>query len=76
MTEKATVHYTEVVGFPRETAEGFDASVRVGDRAFVVPVDHTSPYVSNGTWATTTPVVSFDPATGVFETANTIYVPN
>lgn len=64
MNEKKVVYYSRL------------DYIQVGESADVVPVDHTSPLVSNGRVAWTTTVESYDPATGVFETRNTIYKPN
>lgn len=49
----------------------------VGCPAVVLPFDHPGEYVSNRTWAKTTPVESIDwrSAGPVLETLNTIYVP-
>lgn len=66
MTQKAKVHYTEVQ-FTHEKV--------TGGLAFVIPVDHTNPYVTNGQIATTSTIVKWDEETGTFETLNTIYVP-
>ena len=57
---KATVHYREA------------NNVVVGQSANVLPLDHTSPLVSNGRWARTSTVQRVDGDT--FETLNTIYV--
>jgi hypothetical protein len=46
---------------------------RVGDRAFVWPIDH--PEIPVGTYGKTTVVQMFNPLTGVAETANTRYEP-
>jgi hypothetical protein len=46
---------------------------KVGDRAFVWPIDH--PDIPVGTYGKTTVVRNFDPQTGVAETANTRYEP-
>lgn len=45
----------------------------VGSRALVWPIDH--PAIPVGSHARTTTVQSFDPRTGVAETANTRYEP-
>lgn len=54
-------------------------AVAHGDRAFLLPVDHPNHLpdhsVSNTKPVTTSKVVSWDKATGVIETANTIYTP-
>lgn len=54
-------------------------NLAVGRHAYVLPVDHPSPYVSNQTWAKTSEVLAIRPggpnALGpTFETLNTIYV--
>lgn len=49
-------------------------SICVGSSAFVCPLDHTSEMVSNTTVARTSRVLSYDAATGTFETENSIYV--
>ena len=46
-----------------------------GTSAWVYPVDHTSPMVSNKQIARTSRVLSYDRHTGVFETMNSIYKP-
>ncbi len=46
---------------------------KVGDPAFVWPIDH--PEIPVGKYGKTTTVHSFDPLTGVAETANTRYEP-
>ena len=51
--------------------------IRVGERADVVPVDHPDTFnVTNGEWASTSKVLSYDANTGEFETLNTRYVPD
>ena len=62
---KATVHY-------RPTAWDI---IKVGASATVFPTDHTSPWVSNEKVCFTSAVQSYDSATGVFETMNSIYKP-
>lgn len=47
----------------------------VGGRGFVFPINHPSELVSNTSWIQTSPVLSYDRLTGVFETENTIYKP-
>lgn len=70
MSNKKVVKYTSVV-FPYAPT-----SDPVGYPAVVVPVDHPDTVnVSNGIEATTTDVVAYDEATGIFETKNTVYVP-
>lgn len=49
--------------------------IRVGEQAKVFPTDHTSPLVSNETWAMTSTVKAYDPDTGVFVTLNSCYIP-
>ena len=49
--------------------------ITVGKCAYVYPVDHTSPLVSNQTLAKTSTVLYYDAATGVFETLNSVYQP-
>ena len=66
MENKKVVHY--------ERASVF-TPVKIGERAVVVPVDHTSHFVRNGEAAITSRVVAIDETTGTFETANSIYVP-
>lgn len=62
ITIKKVVHYNKL------------RDCNVGCRACVWPIDH--PAVLAGAYATTSPVQSFDPLTGVAETANTRYVPS
>jgi hypothetical protein len=59
--KKKVVHYHEL------------QDCKVGRRAFVLPIDH--PAIPVGTYGKTTIVQSFDPLTGVAETANTRYEP-
>ena len=67
MNKKPVVRYTSV-SFQREGG--------VGGIAFVYPIDHPdTKLVSNTTIAITSRVVSYDEATEVFETLNTVYVP-
>lgn len=49
--------------------------INVGQPAFVYPADHTSPLVSNTTWARTSDVRAYDAKTGVFVTLNSCYIP-
>jgi hypothetical protein len=50
--------------------------IQVGYSAFVTPIDHPdSEHVSNHRTAQTSRVVSYDEATGEFETTNTLYKP-
>lgn len=59
---KRVVHYT---GKPT-ILDGF---------AYLMPLDHTSPDVSNTGLARTSTIVHHDEATGRIETLNSIYVP-
>jgi len=52
-----------------------DNYIKLGERAVVFPIDHTSRLVSNNKFVLTSPVVGFDPINGGFETINTIYRP-
>jgi len=64
--DKPVVHFKEI-----------GASIAIGSRAFVIPIDHPSDLVSNTTWVLTTPVQSFvSDGKGIvsFETLNTRYV--
>ena len=61
--EKATVQYACLHTVPE-----------VGHHVVLVPVDHTSPFVSNYRPATTSKVVRVG-ENGEFETMNTIYKP-
>lgn len=48
----------------------------IGESCMVVPADHPDTInVTNGELAYTSRVVSYDEATGLFETQNTVYVP-
>lgn len=67
MSEKAHVKYS--------TVQFLNGENPIGGRAYVVPVDHTSPYVTNGKTAITSRIVDYDETTGIFETLNTIYIP-
>lgn len=49
-----------------------DADIVVGTRASVVAVDH--PRLGFGV-VSTSKVLTYDPETGVFETLNTVYIP-
>lgn len=60
---KPTVRYRTVL-----------SEIVIGGRVLVVTIDHPSSLVSNGHPVFTTPVVSYDPATGAFETKNTKYI--
>lgn len=48
--------------------------IAVGGCACIIPIDHYSEYVSNGRYATTSTILSYDSNTGEFETMNTRYV--
>jgi len=61
---KPVVLYNRSAGF---------VGVKVGERASIYPLNHTSDRVSNHQIATTSPIINED--NGVFETLNTIYVP-
>lgn len=47
----------------------------VGKRYQLYPTDHTSPFVSNSRWCSTSPVVAIDTDTGKIETVYSIYMP-
>ena len=47
----------------------------IGKSAYVNPIDHPSPWVSNTTVIMTTAVISHNKETGEFETENTRYIP-
>lgn len=47
----------------------------VGGSAYIIPVNHPGPFVSNKDIAVTSEVMSYDEVTGEFETRNTIYKP-
>jgi hypothetical protein len=64
MSSKPVVRYETLV------------TCEVGHCAYVYPVDHPSELVSNTELVMTSAVVSFDPATGEFETRNSCYVPS
>lgn len=51
-------------------------SIAVGVCAFIYPVQHHDTTVSCMSYASTSVVERYDPATGIFETANTIYYPD
>lgn len=65
---KKTVHYDKKMGV--QMVQYLD-----GQSALLYPIDHPDTRVSNTTSAITSKVVSYDEATGVLETQNTIYVP-
>ena len=64
MRAKPVVHYT-----PDK-----NQYIKVGNPAFVFPIDHQSDFVSNKTVATTSKVIKMEEG-GKFETENTLYVP-
>lgn len=64
--DKQRVHYDK----GRGTTE-----IVVGESCTLYPLDHPSPYVSNTTYAYTSPVVAYDSATGEIETQNMVYIP-
>ena len=64
MSEKKVVFYSEV------------GPIDIGYGTLVVPLNHTGAEAVNGLVNRTTVVEKHDPATGVFETKNTIYKPN
>lgn len=47
--------------------------IKVGESAYVFPLNHPSSLVSNTKLIQTSRVISFDENTGNFETVNTIY---
>lgn len=52
-----------------------DVHIYVGASAVVFPIDHPGPLVSNTKYIQTSTVISYNRATGEFETLNTIYKP-
>jgi hypothetical protein len=54
--------------------DGSANSIRVGKSVTLFPINHTSPYVSNEVFAFTSDVV-VDHGGGVFETQNSLYLP-
>lgn len=65
---KKTVHYDDTQDY---------CIYGMGAAAFVMTVDHPDIHrVSNTTLVRTTAVQSYDAATGIFETLNTIYRPS
>jgi hypothetical protein len=48
--------------------------IKVGNSAFIFPIDHQSEFVSNMCIATTSKVIKMEEG-GRFETENTLYVP-
>jgi hypothetical protein len=62
--DKAVVHYTP----------SSDDVIVYGQSAWVYPVDHTSPLVSNTKIVRTSPVVAIGHS-GQFETLNSVYKP-
>ena len=61
--EKPVVKYKPIPNCP----------IVVGYKASVVVSDHPAAYLNAEEWVSTSTVVSYDEATGVFETMNTIY---
>lgn len=59
--QKKKVRYTKVYG-----------EIRIGEPAYILPVDHPSPLVSNETMARTSKVIAFNQEG--FETMNTLYI--
>lgn len=59
--QKKKVRYTKVYG-----------EIRIGEPAYILPVDHPSPLVTNEQMARTSTVVAFNQ--NGFETKNTIYI--
>lgn len=47
----------------------------IGSPAFLFPIDHPSPLVTNTGPVRTSYVVAYDKETGTLETENTIYTP-
>jgi len=62
---KQTVHY--------DLSKG--TNIKIGNCAQVYPLDHPSALVSNKTLVITSEVMSYNKESGVFETQNTMYVP-
>ena len=60
--KKPIVHYI---------SDGFTI-IKLGERALIYPVDHPSPWVTNGRIAHTSPIIRVGDD-GEFETWNTIY---
>ena len=67
LMNKKTVRYSDVEP---------GIKIQVGQRYQLYPIDHTSPFVSNSRWCSTSPVVSFNRKTGEIETCYSIYMPN
>ena len=65
-SDKPVVKYREVI----------PGMIHIGLRATIIPLDHPNPngIVFNGEVAHTSRVLSYDKATGEFETMNTRYV--
>lgn len=59
--QKPVVHYSHVSG------------LRVGHSAYVQPIDHTGPSVTNSTVVVTSTVLRHERHTGEFETLNSVY---
>ena len=49
-------------------------NVVVGERAVVIPIDHPSPFVTNGQLCYTSPVLAYNKDTDEIETVFTIYI--
>ena len=63
--EKKVVHYDRLAGVQQ-----------IGERVILIPVDHPDTVnVTNGRYATTSKVESWDITSGRIETRNTIYIP-
>lgn len=60
---KLVVHYSRLV------------YAKVGHRACLYPIDHTSSWVSNTCEAVTSEVLSYDQNSGRIETLNSVYYP-
>jgi hypothetical protein len=54
--------------------DGTASTIKVGNSVMLFPINHTSPYVSNEKYAHTSEVV-VNYGNGVFETQNSLYVP-
>lgn len=72
ITEHEMVNMNKRVVFYDPSAETF---ILLGSSAYVFPINHDSPLVSNTKHVLTSEVISVDPGTGEFETLNTIYKP-
>lgn len=56
-------------------SESYSSMIEVGSGAVVRPIDHPGSLVSNTKHVHTSPVITYDPVSGVFETQNTLYYP-